>query len=1558
MTHQNLWIVALWLLGGLALYECCGIPPTVEFGTVRIKDEDDTVLALYACNSGYTLKGEIEIYCDPETGKWNTDAPICVKIESDDDGDENNEENDINAEDTNTSQQTSQERKKKTQEILEDQYITADYAQNLDMSCVSARIKAPEIPDGFVQKYDRRRKGESTFIVAFYSCNDNFELQNSQRNIVYCSKRTWIGELPKCIAMGDYNEEEYEEYDDGAEEEEDEDEDEEEEAAAVARPTPPTSATTAAEAEVQYTVKVSEEVPDADADANEVVTPKMEVATDVNFVVQPTVDPYTPRVLNQSCGPDKGGCDHNCEMVLYPGENEPRVVCSCYSGFTLDPYNYRQCHDIDECIVNNGGCEQTCKNIPGSFECSCQEGLQIDTATGNTCIDINECESADIAAQCPGGCENTVGSYTCLPKPTEETRNNEVESVPNPTYTVQCEEGFRQSSDGNCVDIDECAEGIAKCQNCRNNHGSYDCICPSGFELSDDEATCVDVNECEAYAEEEGAPAVCSHECENTQGSFVCKCPDLFHLSDDRRTCVKDSCQGMGPNRTQCSYYCEESAEGPVCKCPERFQLAEDKFTCIPTAQDACLELGGNERCLPGSCNNLDDGSYKCSCPAGYRDEVYFCKDIDECSESKHTCSHICFNTEGSFVCQCPIGFQVMEGNSSSCVDIDECSDKDGVCGERICKNTVGGFSCVCPDGSDPDQNDKCVKDDLCSDNNGGCSHTCSSLEDRAVCLCPEDMKLSEDGFTCVHLDPCANNNNGCSQVCNKLLQGACSCEPGFELQEDGKSCRDYDECIENNGGCEHICVNKPGSFSCACDAGFELKEDLRTCTDVDECSQSLHDCSHYCVNKVGGYDCTCPAGFVLGPNQRTCIDVDECLGYSSCSHSCRNTLGSFECECPSGMVLDDDKKTCVNGDFCSRLQPQCSHFCNNVDNGFECSCPQGLKIGSDSLTCVDIDECLVDNAGCSHTCTNLEGSYSCLCPAGFKLGEDGKICQDVNECDVDNGGCEHYCINAKGRHSCECSQGFALQEDGRTCRESDPCRQNPGGCEHLCLSDGKCGCRPGYVVNPFNSSSCYDINECQVGNPCPGQSCRNTPGSYECYCEQGYASDTKGRCVDIDECEFQNAGCPGECVNLPGSYECKCPRGLRPSEDRKTCIKIRDQCHPFRPPKYGEIHCTRSRHRTHMYYKTRCSVWCTPGYQLEGPAVRHCSASGQWDNFENRCVPQMCPRLPRAEHGTILPANCLLGKTYVGERCLLHCHPGYMPAGLKVNVCNVDQRWSFNSTFDCIPIGTPIFNAPHERVDAHRRYGVPQPRPFIKCPRNTTVLLPLGHKTAHIILQKPKTNMDYRYVQSFPAWSRNLQAHLGAGVHVITFRGHEPTTRRGALCRTVITVKNSEPPKVTFCPPSFEVTLASAQEKRSIVWKEPEFESPSRIRNIQKSNIPGQLFSEGVHRISYEAFDEDGLTARCEFNVVVKAPQLQSMPYTSYGYPSQASERSSKLLANHDSYIICTGQAPVKIYGTQSINLPPGCVIKNVRINPLRQQQQYMRRRLITHRWTPFSSF
>jgi hypothetical protein len=46
----------------------------------------------------------------------------------------------------------------------------------------------------------RRKKNENIFLVAFYECDDNFELEDSNYDRLYCSNETWVGEYPVCLS--------------------------------------------------------------------------------------------------------------------------------------------------------------------------------------------------------------------------------------------------------------------------------------------------------------------------------------------------------------------------------------------------------------------------------------------------------------------------------------------------------------------------------------------------------------------------------------------------------------------------------------------------------------------------------------------------------------------------------------------------------------------------------------------------------------------------------------------------------------------------------------------------------------------------------------------------------------------------------------------------------------------------------------------------------------------------------------------------------------------------------------------------------------------------------------------------------------------------------------------------------------------------------------------------------------------------------------------------------------------------------------------------------------
>lgn len=57
----------------------------------------------------------------------------------------------------------------------------------------------------------RRRKGEKIFLVAFYECDEDYELENLEQDRLFCSQESWVGDMPRCMAINDEGEDEDEE---------------------------------------------------------------------------------------------------------------------------------------------------------------------------------------------------------------------------------------------------------------------------------------------------------------------------------------------------------------------------------------------------------------------------------------------------------------------------------------------------------------------------------------------------------------------------------------------------------------------------------------------------------------------------------------------------------------------------------------------------------------------------------------------------------------------------------------------------------------------------------------------------------------------------------------------------------------------------------------------------------------------------------------------------------------------------------------------------------------------------------------------------------------------------------------------------------------------------------------------------------------------------------------------------------------------------------------------------------------------------------------------------
>eukprot|EP00063_Salmo_salar_P064281 XP_014039116.1 PREDICTED: CD97 antigen-like [Salmo salar] len=138
-------------------------------------------------------------------------------------------------------------------------------------------------------------------------------------------------------------------------------------------------------------------------------------------------------------------------------------------------------------------------------------------------------------------------------------------------------------------------------------------------------------------------------------------------------------------------------------------------------------------------------------CSQGLISHQNKCIDADECTDLEHgppPCGSYstCYNTQGSFYCQCLPGFisttTVNFTFPGQCTDLNECLEKPQACGSNtICVNTIGSFNCRCQPGFRSNITNvtrHCADMDECNVTAGICGvgGTCDNLEGSYACLC------------------------------------------------------------------------------------------------------------------------------------------------------------------------------------------------------------------------------------------------------------------------------------------------------------------------------------------------------------------------------------------------------------------------------------------------------------------------------------------------------------------------------------------------------------------------------------------------------------------------------------------------------------------------------------------------------------------------------------------------------------------------------------------------------------------------------------------------------
>ena len=244
------------------------------------------------------------------------------------------------------------------------------------------------------------------------------------------------------------------------------------------------------------------------------------------------------------CANSQLKCAHGCTNTISGG------VCSCPEQFTIADDN-QTCIDLNECDLNNGGCDGVCVNLSPGYQCACPGAL---------------------VAQ---------DKHRCIPDPCQHNHcDNDEVCRPNydGSYQCSCRDGYAKNSLNICDDIDECQISNWCQHGCINTDGGFECQCPNDRVLRDDRRTCGIVcykcdmattnEECNTQSE------VCSSEIDSCENEIRVHhgIKHIFKRCKQAHACYNNYIQNppsflLQKTDAKVTEQCNSGIENSVCRC-------------------------------------------------------------------------------------------------------------------------------------------------------------------------------------------------------------------------------------------------------------------------------------------------------------------------------------------------------------------------------------------------------------------------------------------------------------------------------------------------------------------------------------------------------------------------------------------------------------------------------------------------------------------------------------------------------------------------------------------------------------------------------------------------------------------------------------------------------------------------------------------------------------------------------------------------------------------------------------------------------------------------------